>query len=72
MREMSAAGIEFKWNAYDLCLQVLRTSGMLGEQVPGMIDERDDTLCETWAFLCPHPLQLPTPLYVKLPSTVAG
>lgn len=66
LREMAAAGLEFKWNAYELCLQVLRAPGMLGEQIPGMIDERDDTVCETWAFLCPHPLQLPIPLYVKI------
>ena len=66
LREMTAAGLEFKWNAYELCLQVLRTPGMLGEQIPGMIDERDDTVCETWAFLCPHPLRLPIPLYVKI------
>lgn len=66
LREMAAAGLDFKWNAYELCLQVLRTPGMLGEQIPGMIDERDDTVCETWAFLCPHPLQLPIPLYVKI------
>ncbi len=65
-REMAAAGLEFKWNAYELCLQVLRTPGMLGEQIHGMIDERDNTICETWAFLCPHPLQLKTPLYVKI------
>lgn len=65
-REMAAAGLDFKWNAYQLCLQVLRTPGMLGEEIPGMIDESDDTLCETWAFLCPHPLQLKTPLYVKI------
>ncbi|MEO8613630.1 MAG: hypothetical protein ABI600_00695 [Luteolibacter sp.] len=65
-REMAAAGLEFKWNAYELCLQVLRTPGMLGEQIHGMIDERDNTLCETWAFLCPHPLLLKIPLYVKI------
>lgn len=39
---------------------------MLGEPIPGMIDERDSTLCETWAFLCAHPLQLKIPLYVKI------
>jgi len=65
-REMAAAGLDFKWNAYELCLQVLRTPGMLGEQIHGMIDDRDNTLCETWAFLCPHPLQLQIPLYVKI------
>ena len=65
-REMAVAGLEFKWNAYELCLQVIRTTGMLGEQVHGMIDERDKTVCETWAFLCPHPLQLKIPLYVKI------
>ncbi len=65
-REMAAAGLEFKWNAYELCLQVLHTPGMLGEQIRGMIDESDNTLCETWAFLCPHPLQLKIPLYVKI------
>lgn len=66
LREMAAEGLELKWNAYELCLQVLRTLGMLGEQIPGMIDGRDDTVCETWAFLCPHPLRLPIPLYVKI------
>jgi hypothetical protein len=65
-REMSAAGIQFNWDAYERCLQVLRTPGMLGEQIPGVVDERDGTLCETWAFLCPHPLRLPIPLYVKI------
>jgi hypothetical protein len=65
-REMAAAGLDFKWNAYELCLQVLRAPGMLGEEIHGMVDERDNTLCETWAFLCPHPLQLKIPLYVKI------
>lgn len=65
-REMAAAGLSFKWDAYQLCLEVLRTPGVLGEKIPGMIDESDNTVCETWAFLCPHPLQLKIPLYVKI------
>ncbi|QTN34149.1 hypothetical protein HZ994_18100 [Akkermansiaceae bacterium] len=63
---MSAAGLSFKHEAYELCLQVLRTPGMLGEQIFDMIDETDDTIADTWALLCPHPLKLPEPLYVKI------
>lgn len=65
-REMSAAGLGFKHEAFELCLRVLRATGMLGEQIYGMVDESDNTTCETWAFLCPHPLRLKTPLYVKI------
>ena len=64
--EMSSAGLNFKHEAYELCLQVLRTPGMLGEQIHDMIDETDGTVADTWAFLCPHPLKLPEPLYVKI------
>ena len=63
---MSSAGLNFKHEAYELCLQVLRTPGMLGEQIHDMIDETDGTVADTWAFLCPHPLKLPEPLYVKI------
>jgi hypothetical protein len=38
----------------------------IGEIIPDMRDGFDQTLCETWAFLCPHPLKVPTPLYVKI------
>lgn len=65
-REMTAAGLAFRHEAYELCLRVLRATGMLGEEIFGMIDESDNTACETWAFLCPHPLQLRSPLYVKI------
>lgn len=65
-QEMSAAGLTFKHEAYDLCLRVLRTPGMPGEQIHDMIDETDNTVADTWAFLCPHPLKLPKPLYVKI------
>ncbi len=66
LREMAAAGLGFKHEAYELCLRVLRTPGMLGESISGMIDETDGTLCDTWAFLCPHPLGISKPLYVKI------
>lgn len=39
---------------------------MVGEPIYDMIDERDGTLCETWAFLCPNPLGRPEPIFAKI------
>lgn len=64
--EMSSCGLAFKPDAYDLCLRVLRATGMLGERITGMVDHSGGSECETWAFLCPHPLGIPKPLYVKI------
>jgi hypothetical protein len=64
--ELRMVGLRSKQDAYDLCLQVLHNPGQLGECIPDMRDARDQTLCETWAFLCPHPLKVATPLYVKI------
>ena len=65
-RDLSAVGLAFKFEAYEKCLAVLQTTGVLGEQISGMIDLRDKSSCETWAFLCPHPLEIPTPVYAKI------
>ena len=59
------------YEALDLCLRVLRTPGMVGQKIDNpddpMTDPRDDTLCETWAFLCPHPQpDLKRPIYAKI------
>lgn len=67
--EFPLIGLNNKQSAYDHILQVLRTPNQLGELIPDMRDKYDQTLCETWAFLCPHPLKVPTPLYVKLGLT---
>ena len=66
LKEMNSVGLGFKHEAYDLCLQILKSKATLGEQIPDMIDETDGTVCDTWAFLCPHPLGIPQPLYVKI------
>lgn len=65
-QNLSDIGIGFRFEAYELCLRVLQTPGVLGQEVHGMIDKRDDSTCETWAFLCPHPLEIPTPVYIKI------
>lgn len=65
-RELPQFGFICRQDAYDYCLEVLCYPGMLGENIPDMYDSRDQTLCETWAFLCPHPFKLPTPVYVKI------
>lgn len=64
--EFPQIGLNSKQAAYDHILQVLRTPNQPGELIPDMYDAMDKTLCETWAFLSPHPLKVPTPLYVKL------
>lgn len=64
--DLPLIGLSSKQAAYDHVLQVLRTPNQPGEIIPDMYDGLDQTLCETWAFLCPHPLKVPTPLYVKI------
>ena len=64
--ELYSLGLNNKAEAYDHCLTTLRTRGICGENIPDMRDSFDETLCETWAFLCPHPLKVPTPLYAKI------
>ena len=59
-------GLSSRQAAYDHVLQVLRTPNQPGEIIRDMYDAFDQTLCETWAFLCPHPLKVLTPLYVKI------
>lgn len=64
--DLPQIGLSNKQAAYDHILHVLRTPNQIGEIIPDMRDKFDQTLCETWAFLCPHPLKVPTPLYVKI------
>lgn len=65
-RELFSLGFHSKAQAYDHCLNTLRIRGICGESIPDMRDTSDGTLCETWAFLCPHPLNVSTPLYTKI------
>lgn len=64
--DLPLIGLSCKQDAYDHILQVLRTPNQLGEIITDMRDKFDQTLCETWAFLTPHPLKVPKPLYVKI------
>ena len=65
-RDLPEIGLSCKQAAYDHILQVLRTPNQPGENIRDMRDNLDHTLCETWAFFAPHPLKVPTPLYVKI------
>lgn len=64
--DLPQIGLNCKQAAYEHILHVLRTPNQPGELIPDMRDASDQTLCETWAFLAPHPLKVPTPLYVKI------
>lgn len=63
-QNLSRIGLSSQQAAYDHILKTLRTPNQPGEIIPDMRDGQ--ILCETWAFLCPHPLKAPTPLYVKI------
>lgn len=56
----------FKESAHELLIRQLRIPGLLGDDHPNMQDTLDHSLCETWAFLCPHPQGVPTQLYAKI------
>jgi hypothetical protein len=65
-KEFSAFGFRFKQEAYEYCIQLLRTPGLHGEMVIGMFDGIDRTSCETWAMLGAHPFGSPVDVYVKI------
>jgi hypothetical protein len=65
-RDMADVGLAFKHQAYELCLVVLTHACPIGEEIFGMLDETDGSLCETWAFLCPHPLDDAEYVYAKI------
>jgi hypothetical protein len=52
--------------AYDLLVSQLSIPGLLGHDHPPMQDAHDFSLCDTWAFLCPHPLGSFKKVYAKL------
>jgi len=56
----------FKDEAHDFLIRQLRSSGLLGHDHPDMLDSLDHSICETWAFLCPHPQGFPTQIYAKI------
>jgi hypothetical protein len=51
---------------HDLLIRQLSIPGILGHDHPPMQDHLDVSFCETWAFLCPHPQGVPTPVYAKV------
>jgi hypothetical protein len=65
-REFHLFGFRSKEQAYEYCITVLRTPGIHGENLVGMYDQQDQTHCETWAVLGPHPLGSPVDVYVKI------
>lgn len=52
--------------AYDLIINTLKVPGILGHSVTGMVDARDQSYTDCWAFLCPHPWGSSVPLYCKI------
>lgn len=57
-------GLEYQ--AYELLIQTLSDSEVIGQQVIGMRDRRDGSYTDCWAFLCDHPQEGPKPLYAKI------
>jgi hypothetical protein len=53
------------YQAYEHCLKILKSPTLVGEKISGMV-ESDGQECDTWAFPCPHPFGLSTPLYAKI------
>ena len=53
-------------DAYTLIIKTLSAPEILGHQVVGMRDRRDQTYTDCWAFFCAHPWDSPVPLYTKI------
>jgi hypothetical protein len=53
-------------DAYELLAKTLRTPGILGHNVVGMRDYRDQSYSDCWAFLCRHPWDPDDTLYAKI------
>jgi len=66
LNERLPLGFHSEDMAYQHCIKTLRTPGLIGECVVEMRTIEQDNRCEAWAFLCPHPLGSPTPLYAKI------
>lgn len=52
--------------AYEILIMTLKHDEVLGHQVVGMLDGRDGSHTDCWAFLCPHPWGSPVPIYAKI------
>jgi hypothetical protein len=65
-QEFHLLGFATETEAYDYCLTLLKTPRIVGECIVEMRTNEDEILCETWAFLGPHPLGSDTPIYVKI------
>ena len=65
-QEFHHLGFATETEAYDYCLTLLRTPGQIGECIAEMRTNKQEILCETWAFLGSHPLGSDKPIYVKI------
>jgi hypothetical protein len=65
-QEFHHLGFATEAEAYDYCLTLLKTPGQIGECIVEMRTNDTEVLCETWAFLGPHPLGSDKPVYVKI------
>lgn len=55
-----------KDRAYDHLITRLQVPDLLGHDHPLQQDKLDWSYCDTWAFLCPHPQGVETPIYAKI------
>jgi hypothetical protein len=53
-------------DAYALLIKTLNRPQVLGHPVVGMLDRRDGSYTDCWAFFCDHPWGSPVPLYAKI------
>ncbi len=66
LNERLLLGFHSEDMAYKHCIKTLRTPNLMGECVVDMRTKSHQKRCEAWAFLCPHPLNSPTPLFAKI------
>lgn len=63
---MSAVGIGFTSEAFDLCLESLKSPNACGEHITDMTDKTDGSTYDTWAFPCRHPLNDSSLVFAKI------
>ncbi|MCH8539803.1 MAG: hypothetical protein LAT58_03425 [Opitutales bacterium] len=52
--------------AYPFLIEHLTEPNVIGQKVVGMLDKKDHTPTDCWAFLCRHPWGSPNPIYAKI------
>lgn len=65
-KEIRPLGFATEQCVFDWCCKTLLTPNLIGECVTDMRTIQENHRCETWAFLCPHPLNGTNPIYAKI------